>query len=301
MLESMGRSAIVRLRRRLPIAAIVAVQVALAVAQTGNSLPLPNRPDSVKFAAFGDMGTGEQGQYEVAKQMVTAHQRFPFDFVIMLGDNMYGSQNPDDFVKKFETPYKPLLDAGVKFYASLGNHDNQSNRFYKFYNMDGQRFYTYVKKDVRFFVLDTDFLDPPQRTWIENALKSATEPWKICYFHHPLYSDGKTHGSSVDLRVILEPLFLKYGVNVVFSGHDHIYERIKPQKGIYYFVSGSGGQLRKGDTRSSQMNAFSYDQDQTFMLVEIANDDLSFATVTRTGAVVDSGVLHRQPAPVTTP
>ncbi len=290
-----------RALHRLIVAAIAAAIVPLAAAQVAVTLPLPNRPDSVKFAAFGDMGTGDRPQYEVAQQMVAYHQRFAFDTVIMLGDNLYGSQAPNDFVKKFETPYKPLLDAGVKFYASLGNHDNQSNVNYKFFNMDGQRFYTFAKKDVRFFALDTDFLDPPQRAWIENALKSATEPWKICYFHHPLYSDGKTHGSSVDLRVILEPLFTKYGVNVVFSGHDHIYERIKPQKGIAYFVSGSGGQLRKGDTRQSQMNAFSYDQDQTFMLVEVENADMSFATITRTGSVIDSGVIHRQPAAVTTP
>ncbi len=286
---------------RLIVAAIAAAIVPLAEAQVAVTLPLPNRPDSVKFAAFGDMGTGDRPQYEVAEQMVAYHQRFAFDTVIMLGDNLYGSQKPNDFVKKFETPYKPLLDAGVKFYASLGNHDNQSNVNYKYFNMDGQRFYTFAKKDVRFFALDTDFLDPPQRAWIENALKSATEPWKICYFHHPLYSDGKTHGSSVDLRVILEPLFTKYGVNVVFSGHDHIYERIKPQKGIAYFVSGSGGQLRKGDTRQSAINAFSYDQDQTFMLVEVENADMSFATITRTGSVIDSGVIHRQPAAVTTP
>jgi 3',5'-cyclic AMP phosphodiesterase CpdA len=286
---------------RLIAAAIVAAIVPLAEAQVAVTLPLPNRPDSVKFAAFGDMGTGDRPQYEVAEQMVAYHQRFAFDTVIMLGDNLYGSQKPNDFVKKFETPYKPLLDAGVKFYASLGNHDNQSNVNYKYFNMDGQRFYTFAKKNVRFFALDTDFLDPPQRSWIENALKSATEPWKICYFHHPLYSDGKTHGSSVDLRVILEPLFIKYGVNVVFSGHDHIYERIKPQKGIAYFVSGSGGQLRKGDTRQSAINAFSYDQDQTFMLVEVENADMSFATITRTGSVIDSGVIHRQPAAVTTP
>ncbi len=286
---------------RLIVAAIAAAIVPLAEAQVAVTLPLPNRADSVKFAAFGDMGTGERPQYEVAEQMVAYHQRFAFDTVIMLGDNLYGSQKPNDFVKKFETPYKPLLDAGVKFYAALGNHDNQSNVNYKFFNMDGQRFYTFAKKDVRFFALDTDFLDPPQRAWIENALKSATEPWKICYFHHPLYSDGKTHGSSVDLRVILEPFFTKYGVNVVFSGHDHIYERIKPQKGITYFVSGSGGQLRKGDTRQSEINAFSYDQDQTFMLVEVENADMSFATITRTGSVIDSGVIHRQPAAVTTP
>ena len=155
----------------------------------------------------------------------------------------------------------------------------------------------YARQNVRFFVLDSNYLDPPQLDWIEAALRSATEDWKICYFHHPLYSDGKTHGSSVDLRVKLEPLFVKYGVDVVFSGHDHVYERITPQKGIQYFVSGSAGQLRKGDVKPSAMTAAFFDQDQSFMLVEIAGMDLSFATISRTGQTVDSGAVRKEPKP----
>ena len=81
-------------------------------------------------------------------------------------------------------------------------------------------------------------------------------------------------------------------VNVVFSGHDHIYERITPQKGIYYFVSGSGGQLRKGDTRPSAMTAASFDQDQSFMLVEIGGTVMTFQAISRTGQIVDSGTIH---------
>jgi 3',5'-cyclic AMP phosphodiesterase CpdA len=242
---------------------------------------------------MGDMGTGDKPQYEVADQMAAAHAKFAFDTVIMLGDNLYGSQTPADFVQKFERPYKPLLDGGVKFYAALGNHDATTNPNYKLWNMDGKRYYSYTKGDVRFFVLDTDVLDPPQRAWIEQALQSSTDKWKIAYFHHPLYSDGGRHGSSVDLRVILEPIFVKYGVNVVFSGHDHIYERLTPQKGIYYFVSGSAGQLRKGDIKPSATTALGYAQDQTFMLVEVAGDDLSFVCISRTGVTVDSGVIHR--------
>src|SRR5205085_6632301 len=103
-------------------------------------------------------------------------------------------------------------------------------------------------------------------------LKDAKEDWKIVYFHHPLYSSGGRHGSEVDLRVVLEPLFVKYGVNVVFSGHDHIYERIKPQKNIYYFVSGSAGQLRPGDLHRSALTAAGYDQDQAFMVIEVSGD-----------------------------
>jgi 3',5'-cyclic AMP phosphodiesterase CpdA len=141
---------------------------------------------------------------------------------------------------------------------------------------------------------DSDQLDPKQLVWITDALKNSLDDWKICYFHHPLYSDGMTHGSSVDLRIVLEPLFVTYGVNVVFSGHDHIYERITPQKGITYFVSGSGGQLRKGDTKKSAMTAASFDQDQSFMLVEVGSNDLAFQAISRTGLTVDKGTIHRQ-------
>ena len=135
----------------------------------------------------------------------------------------------------------------MKFQASLGNHDRPENVSYKPYNMNGQRYYTYARNNVRFFALDSTLMDRKQVAWIEPRCRDAREDWKICYFHHPLYSNADRHGSSVDLRVLLEPIFVKYGVNVVFSGHDHVYERLKPQKGIYYFVSGSAGQLRKGN------------------------------------------------------
>jgi hypothetical protein len=280
--------------RRLPPIAVLVIFAALAQL-AAQELPLPNAPDSVKFAVIGDSGSGDAGQYEVAQQMAAFHAKFAFDRVIMLGDDIYGGQGPPDLVKKFSQPYKPLLDAGVKFYAALGNHDDPSNRSYPLWNMGGERYYTYVVKNVRFFALDTDQLDPKQIAGLTDGLKSSHDDWKICYFHHPLYSDGMTHGSAVDLRQVLEPLFVSNGVNPVFAGHDHIYERITPQKGITHFVSGSAGQLRKGDTKKSAMTAASFDQDQSFMLVEIAGDDLSFAAITRTGATVDKGTIHRQP------
>jgi len=256
-------------------------------------LTLPNRPASLKFAAIGDNGTGGSAEYDVGRQMAAYHGRFPFEMVIMLGDNLYGRQEPHDFVTKFEEPYRPLLQAGVRFYASLGNHDNPSQEAYPPFNMGGARYYTYTKRNVRFFALDSNLLDAKQLAWIEGALRQSQEDWKICYFHHPLYSDGKTHGSQVDLRVRLEPLFVKYGVDVVFSGHDHVYERINPQKGITYFVSGAGGQLRKGDVRRSDLTAARFDQDCSFMLIEVSGTELFFQAISRTGTTVDSGVVHR--------
>jgi hypothetical protein len=279
-------------RRLLPTLLFAAAVASAALfAQTS---PLPSRPDSLKFAAIGDNGTGDRPQYELAQQMAKVHATFAFDLVIMLGDNMYGGQSPADYVKKFEQPYALLLAAGVKFQASLGNHDRPEEIAYKPYNMNGQRYYTYARNNVRFFALDSTLMDRKQLDWIDASLRDAREGWKICYFHHPLYSDAARHGSSVDLRLLLEPIFVKHGVNAVFSGHDHVYERVKPQKGIYYFVSGSAGQLRKGNMRAADQTAAAFDQDLSFMLLEIAGADMFFQVVSRTGQTVDSGVLRRQ-------
>jgi hypothetical protein len=257
--------------------------------------PLPTRPDSLKFAVIGDTGTGERPQYEVGARMAAIRTIFPFEMVLMLGDNMYGSQRPEDFVTKFERPYAALLREGVRFYAALGNHDNPQNRSYSRFNMGGERYYTFVNKGVRFLVLDTTSLDPRQLAWIDDVMKRASERWRICYFHHPLYSSARRHGSSVELRVVLEPLLVKHGINVVFAGHDHTYERLKPQKGVTHFVAGSGGKLAKGDVRPSPMTAAFFDQDQAFVVVEIIGDDLFFQAISRLGQSVDAGTIHRQP------
>ena len=261
------------------------------------ALTLPNKADSLKFAVLGDFGTGSTEQYELAVQMKRVHDAFPYELVTLVGDNLYGSERPQDFKKKFEDPYKPLLDAGVKFYASLGNHDAREQRYYKLFNMDGKLYYSFKpsKQSVRFFALESTYLDPEQVAWVEKELKDSNSDWKIPYFHHPPYSSGDRHGSDTRLREVLEPLFVRYNVSVVLSGHDHFYERIKPQNGIVYFVVGSGGQLRKGNIdKGSGLTAGGNDQDQSFMVAEINGDEMWFNAVSRTGQVFDSGVLTRR-------
>ena len=270
------------------VAALVLFQPARAVSRQD----LPRLPDSLKLAIIGDSGNGRRAQYQVAAQMIAARKRFPFELVLMVGDNLLGRQAAADFVTKFERPYAPLHSSGVQFFAALGNHDGPATRYYPPFNMGGQRYYTYARQGVRFFVLDSTDFDPEQGAWIENALKAAAEEWKVCYLHHPLYSSGSRHGSTVDLRARLEPLFVEHGVQVVFSGHDHVYERIKPQNGIHYFVVGSSGQLRQGGVRPSPMTAAYFDRDQVFMVAEIAGQELSFEAITRVGETVDSGVIR---------
>ena len=260
---------------------------------SSSACELPNEQKSIRLAIIGDSGTGGAEQFQVAQQMESCRVKSGFDFVLMLGDNIYGGKSQEDFQRKFEAPYKPLLDAGVKFYASIGNHDDPNERLYKPFNMGGQRYYSFKKGNATFFALDSNYMDSAQIDWLERELSSTNTPWKICFMHHPLYSDGRYHGPDVDLRTHLEPLFQKYGVNVVFSGHEHVYERLKPEHGIYYFVLGNSGELRYHNLKASSQMAAGHDTDRDFMVVEIAADKLYFQAVSRAGQVVDSGELDR--------
>ena len=266
-------------------------------AQQVPDTPLPNRPDSLKFAVLGDFGDGSDEQYALAAEMARVRQRFPYEFVITVGDNIYGSERPQDFARKFEVPYKVLLDNGVKFYASLGNHDSREQRYYKLFNMNGRTYYSFKpdKQNVKFFALESDYLEPEQVGWLQKELEGSREDWKIPYFHHPPYSSGGRHGSHVRHREVLEPLFVEHNVSVVFTGHDHVYERTKPQQGIVYFVAGSGGKLRRGDIdRNTGITAMANAQDRIFVVCEIFGDELVFNAISHTGEVIDSGLITRR-------
>jgi 3',5'-cyclic AMP phosphodiesterase CpdA len=160
--------------------------------------------------------------------------------------------------------------------------------------MNGQKYYTFKPKDgVRFFAIDTNYVDPKQIDWLDKELAASGADWKIVFFHHPLYSSGETHGSADLQRQLLEPVFLKHGVNVALMGHEHFYERIKPQKGVAYFIIGSSAKLRRGDLRKSALTEVGNDTDYAFMLVEVVRDELHFQVVNEKAGTIDSGSIRR--------
>ena len=287
------------MRQVLPsVLVLIATAIGPIAAQQSvtEHVALPNKEGSLKFAVLGNSGTGDQAQYQLAKQMENFHRRFTFDRVVMVGSNLIGRERPQDFVKKFETPYKPLLDAGVKFHASLGPDDDANQRYYKLFNMGGKSYYTFSPSpDVSFFALDSNLLDPGQIQWLEQQLQASKAAWKIAFLHHPLYSSGAGQKSQVELRNILEPLLVKYNVAVVLSGQGGFYERLKPQNGIAYFVVGSGGQLKPGSLdKSSGITGKGFDSDQAFLAAEIVGDEMFFMAISREGKIVDAGVVRRR-------
>jgi 3',5'-cyclic AMP phosphodiesterase CpdA len=247
--------------------------------------------------------------------MLAYREHFGFTHVLMLharvdaGDNIYeGPATARDYRLKFESPYGALLAEGVSFRAVLGNHDDPNQRFYGPFGMGGERYYTFelpegvlsaVRPRARFFALDSTRLDLTQRRWLARELARSDGAWKICLMHHPLYTSGRYHRYARIYRWALESLFVANGVDVVFSGHEHLYERSTLQRGVQYFISSAGGALRAGDARPVPHVARTFDDDYHFMLVEITAKRLYFQAISRLGKTVDAGVIERaaDPAP----
>jgi len=271
-----------------------------------DTLALPNADRSIKFAIIGDSGRGSKEQNEVAAQMAAYRQRFDFKFVLMVGDNIYeGPATEEDYRLKFTEPYKQLLDAGVKFYAALGNHDDTNQIYFKPFNMDGHRYYTFVPPvdpitrwdtRVRFFALDSTYVDREQTSWLAKESGESGAEWKVAFLHHPLYTSGRYTLAARGIRFSLESTLVNGGVDIVFSGHEHIYERTEIQNGILYFITGGAGSLREGDAHASPQIARGYDRDYHFMLAEFDDDGFYWQAINRVGVTIDAGSL-KKPAP----
>ena len=253
-------------------------------------LPMPTLHGGIVFALIGDSGSGDLPQEQVAQAMLayfTTARRFPF--VLMLGDNLYD----DDYTGEFLTPYKPLLDRGVTFYAALGNHDRDLEVHFKPFHMNDRFYYSFDQGNARLVALNSNHpQDPEQIKFLDNAFSNAGNKWRICFFHHPLYSSGQhADESRAVIRPALEGALVRNRVNVVFSGHEHLYERVAPQQGVRYFVSGGGGRNLYSFRRSDFDEAGS--SQHHFMVVGIDGDHLLFEAITPDQKLLDCGILYR--------
>ncbi len=253
-------------------------------------LPMPDTRGATTFALMGDSGSGDVAQSQVAQAMLTYFEtarRFPF--VLMLGDNLYH----DDYEEEFLIPYKPLLDRGVKFYAALGNHDRDLEQHFKPFNMSDKDYYSFDASNIRFAVLNSNRpSDQGQLKWLDEVFADAGNKWRIAFFHHPLYSSGQHAAESRDIiRPALEEALVRNHVNVTFAGHEHLYERIKPQRGISYFVSGGGGRYLY-EFHPSEFDAVGVSEHH-FMVAQVSGDTMLFEAISHAQKVIDCGAVYR--------
>jgi hypothetical protein len=261
-------------------------------ARTGfRTAPAADSQEPIRFMAFGDSGGGGADQYALMEQMSTV----PYELIIHTGDLAYDDGSIGKMEDNVFGVYAELL-RNLPFFPSSGNHEYntmQGAPFREVFNLpgkNGEKWYSYDWGRIHFVALDTEADYKTQATWLDQDLGASQLPWKIVYFHRPPYSSGE-HGSDTSLRTILSPVLEKHHVQLVLSGHDHDYERMKPQNGVQFVVTGGGGKGTYNVTTSS-FTAFSAEVIH-FVQVEVGVDELVLHAIDATGKEFDSVVVPR--------
>lgn len=199
--------------------------------------PKPTTPPSTStIAVKGDWGAGTQAQRDVTAAMCAERRSHNFQVVITTGDNFY---HPDGraISKNYLNPERCLLDRGVTWRAVWGNHDLAGSSTKDVLGADHR--YTWSDGEAQFFMLDSNKVDAAQTRWLERQLKSSTARLKIAVFHHRVFTNGP-HEDSASIKSNWVPLFERWGVALVLTGHNHDYEHAV-SNGVAYVVTGGGG------------------------------------------------------------
>ena len=264
--------------------------------------------NNIRFAVIGDYGDNSSAEADVANLV----NSWNVDFIITVGDNNYPGgeastidENIGQYYHQYIYPYTGNYGDGSnvnRFFPSLGNHDwhtNPPQPYYDYFELpNNERYYDFVRGNVHFFAIDSDSDEPDgvkensvQGQWLKNAMALSTAKWQVVYFHHSPYSSCSHHGS----QEYMQWPFNEWGASVVFSGHDHVYERLIVN-GLPYFVNGLGGDSKYSFGSPVTGSEVRYNDDYGAMLVEANLDSMTFKFYSRDYVLVDSYTLH---SPVT--
>jgi MBG domain (YGX type)/Calcineurin-like phosphoesterase/Bacterial Ig-like domain (group 3)/Purple acid Phosphatase, N-terminal domain len=297
----------------------------VSAVSTTNSFHTLKMSGDVSFLVLGDTGTGLPEQYAVANAMLQTEA----DLVMQTGDVIdipYFTFGLED--ARVLSVFRRQMRS-VPFFFTLGNHEVDNGVLGTAYlatfhlptnSVTGtSHYYSFDHGDAHFAVLYMPFyIEIPaldayrlyegsdQYNWLTNDLASSTKPWKFLFVHHPLASSGSHrndhYGGSLltDAQVLqdlLLPVATRYGVEMIFNGHDHDYERFNPIQGVQLIANGAGGSQINGihderDGASSQFYGI-----PEFLKVTIQGDSLFLQAINTNGNVFDYMSLRRTPPP----
>ena len=244
-----------------------------------------------RLAVVGDVGTGDHAELRTASSIAYAARTRPFDALLLLGDNVYPDGDPARLRQTVFEPFAPVLDDGTRLLPVLGNHDVQTGRgeaHVQALGMPG-RWYAVELDELLIVALDsTRPDDPEQRAWLERTLEAADARWVIAMLHHPPYSAG-WHHSDLAAREAFSPLFERYGVQLVLSGHDHDYQRSGAIAGVTYVVSGAAAKTRPTSRADFSEAAWSV---LHWVEIEVWRDHLELRAITQDGLVFDQATIE---------
>lgn len=284
--------------------------------------PLPTRPEeaatrladfdsqALRILAFGDSGEGGSEQYDLAKLMEKQNPHL----IVHTGDLVYPDGLRSDYRDKFFRPYASLISS-VPFYPCPGNHDVRTESaaplFEEFVLPENgppgdtpERDYWFDYGDVRFVSIDTNVYQERLRDviapWLDRVLADSNARWKVCFFHHPVYTNAK-YGPTRKLWNTIVPVMEKRGVQLVLSGHDHLYERtlpirrreiVEPGRGIVYVTTGAGGaELYSPKEKQIPEIPVAYNERHSFTIVDVTWDEMRLKQINSEGKTPDEFVI----------
>lgn len=323
--------------------------------------PPAGAPVPVRFLVLGDPGYPNPRQIAVrdaALAWLAEHarpNRPQLDFLLTTGDNAYTSGSNEQFQTGFFEPYAPLL-RNVPVWPAYGNHDARRRAFFKLFSLPAggesgglpsgtEHYYAFDHGPLHVVMLDTQTSDiepgSPMLDWLQRDLAATTQPWRVVVFHHPPYTHGShdsddpgdSDGRMLRIRQYLLPRLDAAGVDLVLSGHSHMYERSRllaceygdstslaggrsadtgtgTPAGIYrkqpgrtpgaiYVVLGSSSKVDDGPLDHPAMAVAR--KQMGSLVVDIAGDTLSGRFINELGEVADRFVLQKTLAVARTP
>lgn len=266
----------------------------------------------LRFAIAGDTGVGDEWDQErLIKQMEKVHAEKPFDAFFLLGDNLYGHDPfPIAITERFVLPFSTFIRDEVPFYATLGNHDNdhpdriESELHFPLFNMNGTDHYTETFGDdlLTLFVLNSVKLEDgewEQRDWFARVLAESDARWKVLILHHPMVASRAASGPETLIFHGLRSLIAQPGgVDVVFAGHNHLYERQAPVDGVWHITVGASGKLEEDDPfQPDPYRLAGYMDGLSFGYMDVDREKIRFYAVSEYGDLLDEFEIRKDETP----
>ncbi|MFC1713122.1 metallophosphoesterase [Candidatus Poribacteria bacterium] len=267
--------------------------------KVGNFKTAPDRNIPFKFVVYGDSREDPDIHRDIAKNILKADP----DLILHVGDMVNSGKKDYQWESQFFEPLRDVINH-IPIYTALGNHEADAKNYFDLFSLpNNESWYFFNYSNCHFIVLDTNKeykKGSNQYKWLRNDLEKANTKWKFAIFHHPPYGSGTHHESTLKARNVLTPLFRKHGVDMVFSGHHHIYERTYPIDSAfelgsspvtYIITGGAGADLHKFDPK---VWAASVKGTYNFCAVSIDGEKLSLKAMDDIGREIDKLSISKE-------